>query len=151
GLESSVASCVTRRTATVDAIGTRMRQALANVAAGGSVRETYPSYDGQQQRNQLRHGSVVDVAQYDFGQVGPAKLNVKNIFSFDSYTSNASTTNDGLGGVGEQGAFANALYSRFGANNELGNTLTPRLGAPQLTYTEEFQVHSDLSDGLLVG
>jgi len=151
GLAGDVASCVSQRTAAIDAIGTRMRAAIAYVNAGGSVRDTYPSYDGQQQRNQLRHGSLVDVAQYDFGDVGPLKLNVKNVFSYDSFTSNASTTNDGLGGVGEQGAFANAFYSQFGANNEVGNTLTPKLGAPQITYTEEFQAHGNLYDGLLLG
>jgi iron complex outermembrane receptor protein len=151
GLASSVASCVAQRTATIDAIGTRMRATISYLNAGGSVRATYPSYDGQQQRSELRHGSLVDVAQYDFGDLGSLNLNVKNIFSYDSFTSNASTTNDGLGGVGEQGAFANAFYSEFGANNEVGNTLTPKLGAPLLTYTEEFQVHGNLNKGLLVG
>jgi iron complex outermembrane recepter protein len=152
GLASNVASYISQRTAAIDAIGTRMRAEIARVAPGGSaLRSTYPSYDSQMLRSQLRHGSLVDVAQYDFGDVGPVKLNVKNIFSYDSYTSNASTTNDGLGGMGEQGAFANAFYSNFGANNEVGNTLTPKLGAPLLTYTEEFQVHGNLNDGLLLG
>jgi iron complex outermembrane receptor protein len=151
GLAGDVPSCIAQRTAAIDGIGTRMRAEIARLAAGGSVRSTFPSYDGQQERSQLHHGSLVDVAQYDFGDIGALKLNVKNIFSYDSFTSNASTTNDGLGGVGEQGAFANAFYSEFGANNEAGNTLTPKLGAPLLTYTEEFQVHGNLKDGLLVG
>lgn len=152
GFATNVADCVTQRTNMSNAIGDRMRAEIARQAESKkAVRSTYPSYDGQDLFNKLQHGSLVNVTDYDFGHVGPAALRVKNIFSYDSYTSDSAILDDGLGGMAEEGAFANAYYSTFGSNNEVGNRMVAKLGPPQKTYTEEFQIHGDLFDGLLVG
>jgi iron complex outermembrane receptor protein len=152
GFATNVTDCANQRIALANAIGNQMRAEISRQAAGGNAaRSTYPSYDGQTLFNKLQHGSVVNLTNYDFGDIGALALNVKNIFSYDSYTSDSAIMDDGLGGTAEEGAFANAFYSTFGSNNEVGNRMSPRLGPPQLTYTEEFQVHGNLDDGLLVG
>jgi iron complex outermembrane recepter protein len=152
GFATNVNDCITQRTNMANAIGDRMRAEILRQAAGGdAARSTYPSYDGQQLFNKLKHGSVVNVTTYDFGALGALALNVKNIFSYDSYTSDSAIMDDGLGGMAEEGAFANAFYSTFGSNNEVGNRMVAKLGPSQKTYTEEFQLHGNLSDGLLIG
>lgn len=150
GLAANVANCESQRVTTLNAIGAALTAELARVSRGGSaVRSTAPSFDGTPLRNFEQHGSVVDVAQYDFGDFGWLNLNVKNVFSFDSYTADASETSDGIGGMAEEGAFANALTSDIGSNNEIGSLLVTKLGPPLRTYTEEFQVHGDAGSGLL--
>jgi iron complex outermembrane receptor protein len=134
--------------------GTAIKAALqaekTRIAGGGdSVRTTYAPYDGQAQFNQEKHISVVDVAQFDLGRVGPAKIDIKNIASFDSFTSDVSGAYDGIGGILEEGAFANAFLSNIGSNNQVGTKLTAKLGPPIKTYTEEFQVHADVWEGLV--
>lgn len=151
GFATNVGDCINQRTTLSNNIGNRIRSELVRQSNPDAARSTYPSYDGQELFNKVRHGSVVNVTDYDFGNIGQLALNVKNIFSYDSYTSDSAITDDGLGGIAEEGAFANAFYSTFGSNNEIGNRMDARLGPPQLTYTEEFQVHGNLKDGLLVG
>lgn len=149
GFASSVNSCVTQRNGFLHGIGMALANEMARQAVGGSIRETNPSYDGLLPMNEEHHGSLVDVAEYDLGDIGIMSLDLKNIFSWDSFTSNASETSDGVGGIGEEGAFANANYSTFGANNQQGTLLAPKLGDPQVTITEELQFHGNVSDGLL--
>ncbi|MFT3977864.1 MAG: TonB-dependent receptor [Sphingomonas bacterium] len=132
------------------AIKAAFQAEMARQAAGGdAARITYPSYDGQDAYAKVHHGSIVNITQYDAGMAGPVKIDVKNIFSYDSYTSNAAGTYDGIGGIAEEGAFANALYSTIGSNNQSGTRLVARLGPPMKTWTEELQVHADAWDGLL--
>lgn len=151
GFSPNAATCESQRIDTLDAIGQDYRNELARLAGSPqAVRSTAPSFDGTPLMNLEHHGSVVDIAQYDFGQIGFLKLNVKNIFSFDSYTADASETSDGIGGRSEEGAFANALTSDIGSNNEMGNLLNAELGPPLRTYTDEFQIHGDIDNGLLV-
>lgn len=145
---SSLSGCETQRVDDLHLIGQSLQTELQRVSAGG-IRSTAPSYNGMPQFNLEHHASLVDIAQYDFGDVGPVNLNVKNIFSFDSITSDSTTTNDGIGGLGEEGPFANSTFDLYGANNEKGNMVTAQLSAPLATYTDEFQIHGDIGQGLL--
>ena len=146
GLAGSVDSCISQRTATLNNIGHLLLTTPVH-----NTRSTLPSYDGTPLVNEVRHGSLVDIAQYDFGSPGGIAWNVKNIFSYDSYGSDSSETSDGIGGQGEQGAFGNAAYTLFGANNEAGSVLTASMGPPVITYTDEVQVHANVDHGLLIG
>jgi iron complex outermembrane receptor protein len=132
------------------AIKTALQNEMTRLASGDSaVRTTYAPYDGQTQFTKERHASLVNVSQYDLGKIGPAKIDVKNIASFDSFTSDVSGAYDGIGGILEEGAFANAFYSNIGSNNQSGTRLVAKLGPALKTYTEELQVHADVWDGLL--
>jgi iron complex outermembrane receptor protein len=150
GYATDANSCIAQRVGTLQAIKQRLIAEQARQDSSKSAaRSTYPSYDGQIDFSKERHASAVNVTEYHFGNVGPVKLDVKNIFSYDSFVSDVSGAFDGVGGVAEEGAFANAFYSNFGANNESGNRLTPALGPSLKTYTEEFQVHADVAEGLV--
>jgi iron complex outermembrane receptor protein len=151
GLAPDVASCETSRVSTLNGIGAALRAEQARQNAGGNAaRNTYPSYDGTQLQNLEHHFSVVDITQYELGDLGPLGLSFRNIFSFDSFTADASETSDGIGGRGEEGAFANAFSSTFGSNNEMGSVLNAKLGPPQQTFTDEFQIHGNVADGLVI-
>jgi iron complex outermembrane receptor protein len=148
-LTTSVANCEAQRQGIVNHIQTALTAEAAYVGQGGShVRSQLPSFDGMTPIAQEKHGWLVDDAQYDFGKWGPIDLSVKNIFSFDSFSENASQTEDGTGGIIEEGAFA--LPQTIGADQSVGSQLIIALGRPQLTYTEEFQAHANVLDGLIV-
>jgi iron complex outermembrane receptor protein len=149
-LTTTVADCEAQRQAIVNHIQTALTTEMAYVNQGGShVRSQLPSFDGMTPIAQEKHGWLVDDLSYDFGKLGPIELSAKNIFSFDSFAENASQTEDGTGGIIEEGAFA--LPQTIGADQSIGSQLIIALGKPQLTYTDEFQVHGNLLDGLVVG
>jgi iron complex outermembrane receptor protein len=149
GYANDLNTCIAQRVSTVQGI---KQQLIAEQArqdgSKSAARSTPASYDGQFDLAKIRHGSAVNVTEYHFDDAGPIKVDVKNIMSYDSYVSGAAGTYDGIGGAAEEGAFANAFYSNFGANNQVGNRLMPKLGPALKTYTEEFQVHADIADGL---
>jgi iron complex outermembrane receptor protein len=150
GYATDVNSCVAQRVGAVQLIKQRLATEQARQDSSKSAaRSTYPSYDGQIDFSKERHASAVNVSEYHFDNTGPVKLDLKNIFSYDSFVSDVSGAFDGIGGVAQEGAFANAFYSNFGVNNEVGNRLTPKLGPSLKTYTEEFQIKGDIADGLV--
>lgn len=150
GYATDVNTCVAQRVSTVQSIKQQLIDEQARQNSSDSAgRSTPGSYDSQIDFSKLRHASAVNVSEYHFDNAGPVRIDLKNIFSYDAFVSDVSGTYDGIGGAAEEGAFANAFYSNFGVNNELGNRLTPKLGRPLKTYTEEFQVHADVADGLL--
>lgn len=149
GYASNLATCISERVSTVQGIKQQLIAEQARQDASKSAARSTPgSYDGQIDFAKIRHGSAVNVTEYHFDDMGAVKVDVKNIASYDSYVSDVAGTYDGIGGSGEEGAFANAFYSNFGANNQVGNRLTPKLGPALKTFTEEFQVHADMADGL---
>ncbi len=150
GYATDQASCVAARTATVQGIKQSLITEGTRQAVGGksAARSQPGSYDGQIDFAKERHASAVNVSEYHFDNKGGIKLDLKNIFSYDRFVSDVSGVYDGIGGSAEEGAFANAFYSNFGANNEVGNRLTPKLGPSLRTVTEEFQVHADVANGL---
>lgn len=150
GYATDVNSCIAQRVATVQNIKQQLIAEQARQSASkGAARSTLPSYDGQLDFAKERHASAVDVAEYHFDAGSALKVDLKNIFSYDAFVSDVSGPFDGIGGRAEEGAFASAFYSNFGTNNEIGTRLTPSLGPSLKTYTEEFQIHADVLDGLL--
>lgn len=125
----------------------------ARLQRGGkdAARMTASPYDGQAQLTQMKHTSLVNNTQIDLIGEGPTRLSLKNIFSFDSFTSNSAGSYDGVGGILQEGAFAAANFSNFGSNNQVGTRLLAKLGPALHTYTEELQLRFELWDGLLKG
>lgn len=123
----------------------------ARLEQGGkkAARITAPTYDGQAQLTQMKHASVVNNTQLEALDTGSTRISFKNIFSFDSFTSNSAGSYDGVGGILQEGAFAAANYSNFGSNNQVGTMLRAKLGPALHTYTNELQMHAELWDGLL--
>lgn len=124
---------------------------MARLEQGGkkAARITAPPYDGQEQLTQMKHASVVNNTQIEVIDSGATRVRLKNIFSFDSFTSNSAGSYDGVGGILQEGAFASANYSNFGSNNQVGTRLTAKLGPALHTYTNELQLQAELWDGLL--
>jgi iron complex outermembrane recepter protein len=154
GFSPNAAACISQRQGLLSNIKATMQSELARVAGGGSaIRETLAPFDGTPQIELEHHGSIVDIARYDFGKVGFLNLDVKNIFSFDAFTDDTAGLGDGLGGVGEiSGAFTTGnIMAAVGSNNTLGSHVIARLGPPALTYTDEIQVHGEAANGLVVG
>lgn len=127
------------------------QQEMDRLRAGGdsASRITHPPYDGQAQYTKLKQTSIVNTTQYDFHDSGDHKIDIKNIVSFESFTSNVAAAYDGIGGIAEEGAFASAIYSNIGSNNQVGTRLMARMGPPLHTWTEELQLHGSFWDGLI--
>ncbi|RYD91708.1 MAG: TonB-dependent receptor, partial [Sphingobacteriales bacterium] len=123
----------------------------ARLEQGGkkAARITAPTYDGQAQLTQMKHASIVNNTQIEAIDTGSTRVSLKNIFSFDSFTSNSAGSYDGVGGILQEGAFASANYSNFGSNNQVGTMLRAKLGPALHTYTNELQLQAELWDGLL--
>jgi iron complex outermembrane receptor protein len=149
GFSPDVASCVTQRVGILNRIQSTLESETARLAGGGSaVRQSLPSYDGQQQFNQEKRDTLIDIAQYDFGDLGFAKVSIKNIASFDSVTSMVAGLTDGIGGIAEESSFAET--NSDGGSNQIGNRMTTELPPRQKTYNDEFQIRGDTADGLLI-
>jgi len=154
GLSPSVNACVTQRMGLLSNIKSTLVSELARVSGGGSaLRTTLAPYNDTPQFELEKHGSLVNIAQYDFDNFGAFKINVKDIFSYDSFTDDTAGDGDGLGGVAEvSGAFTTgAINAAVGSNNSLGSRVIAQLGPPGITYTNDFQIHGDTRDGLLSG
>ena len=153
GFASNVGTCETQRTALLAAIAPAMESELARTSAGGSAVRSEPAlFDGSPDFERESHAWVVDVAQYDFGDVGPVKLNVKNIFSLDSITDNSGGfPTDSIGGRALLGAAftTGPLFSVLGSDNYIGTKLIDPLPPPVDTYTNDFQIHANVDKGLL--
>ncbi len=152
GLSPDVNTCVNNDLAVLSQIKALLIAESARVAGGGSaVRSTIGSYNGLPLINEAKHADIVDVAQYDFGDVSGTKINVKNIFSFHTDASDVSNMLDGIGGLLENGIFgAGPSLGLTGSNNEVGNHAVVKMGPPVLNYVEEFQIHANTDDGLLL-
>jgi len=151
GLATNVATCIAQRTAVLTTtIPNALRAEFARVSAGGSaVRLTPAPINGDPTRMAEWDANVVDIAQYDFGDIGPVHLNLKNIFSFEAVTNDTGAPADGIGGVAEDAGSFNTFGA--GADNEIGHMATFNLGPPSSIYNNDFQVHFNDSGGLLVG
>jgi iron complex outermembrane receptor protein len=154
GFSPDIATCQNQRAALLGAIKPAFQAELARLAAGGSsaIRSEPANVFYTPDFEKEKHYAVVDVAQYDF-DLGSVKLNLKNIFSFDSFTDVFAGPLDGIGGRALLGIgdTTGPLDSVIGSANYLGARVTTRLSPPVLGYLNDFQVHANLSDGLLVG
>lgn len=155
GFAANQANCESQRAAALAAIAPAFAAELARVSTGDSAARSVPaSYNGTPQFAKVRRYGIVDVATYDFGNLGPIELRAKNIFSFDSYTSNVvGNAVDGIGGrvLYSAGFATGAQRGVVGGNNYVGSSLVVPKGPSIDTYTNDFQVQIKAEDGLLTG
>ncbi|MGE0409046.1 MAG: TonB-dependent receptor [Amphiplicatus sp.] len=147
GLAGDVGSCIAQHYNVSQQIKAAIIDEMSRIQTGGedAVRST-PALQGALGFENARNDSFVDVARYDFGDLGPTSLQVKNIFSFQSESSAAGYQLDGLGGLALQvngtttalPGFATPTLTRA---NQSGNRATVERGPGARTITEEFQLH----------
>jgi len=151
GFSPNSATCVAQRSATLAQIKASLTAEGARIAAGGNaVRSTFA--DPLLPPNEkVLHSDVVDVAQYDFGELGGlTTLIAKNIFSYQRDTDVQAWSVDGLGGLLEDGIATSSPVDTWSVSAQLvGNGAVGAEGPPTQTYTEEFQLHGDAGHGLL--
>ncbi len=145
GLESSFAGCVASRLAVTQQLRADLIAEANRVQNGGSsaVRSTLAPYAFPDQQR-YRHTSVMDIAQYDIGDLGPTTLTLKNLFSYQRNSTVAAYGLDGFGGrlltvVGSTATGASSV-------NQVGNMVDPRRGKPDRLITEEFQLKGKAAD-----
>ncbi len=132
--------CGNQRAAAMAQLKSLIQTELARSQGGGSVRET-PALQGMGTFDRARHKSVIDIAEYDFGDLGFTTLHAKNVFSYQQDWGVSSYALDGVGGT------ALAVVSSTGRplvqtphNQQYGNAIVSDLGKPVRTITEEFQL-----------
>jgi iron complex outermembrane receptor protein len=155
GFSPDINTCSFQRYDRLAAIKPALLSELSRVSAGGdAVRRTPAPYNGLPDFEREEHFYLVNVTEYDFGNLGDLNLDVKNVFSVDSVTNNiGEPTIDGVGGrvLSSAGFTSGPLGSIVGVDNYIGNKVVTKLSAPVVTYTEDFQIHLDVGDGLLLG
>jgi len=109
------------------------------IRTGGesAVRFT-PALQGAESFDRLRHDSVMDVAEYDFGDLGFTTFVAKNLFSYQENSNSASYGLDGLGGL--------LLAVANGSVNQVGNRVNINDSEPSKMMTEEFQLRGSVAD-----
>jgi iron complex outermembrane receptor protein len=151
GLSSNVNACISQRLNLLSEAKATLVGEAARLAAGGdsAVRSTIASAD-LPAFEKLRHQDLVDVAQYDFGNLGFTTLSVKNIFSYQTDTSVTSWTVDGVGGLLEEAVAASTGIQQYSLSaQQNGNLGTGGEGPPVQTFTDEVQLHGDAFDRLI--
>ena len=151
GLETNVSACIAQRTTYLTTtIPNALRAEFARVSKGGSaVRLTPAPINNDPTHMAEWDANLVDVAQYEMGDVGPVHVNLKNIFSFEAVTNDTGAPADGIGGVAEDAGSFNTLGA--GADNEIGHMATFKVGPPSNIYNNDFQIHLNTDKSLLVG
>lgn len=150
GVASSVSGCVTQRLGLLAGQKAALIAESARIAAGGkhAIRFQPNATGGQPEFLRLKDWNVLNVVQFDLGEIGGIKVNFKNITSFEKITNNTGSPADGIGGLAEQsGAFNTA---GVGANNILGNKVVPNLGPYTETIANEAKINIDANDGMLI-
>jgi iron complex outermembrane receptor protein len=154
GFSPSVAACDAQHAAVDNAIGPALSKALALYQAQGP-RVTFgssslPLYE------KLEHADFIDVAQYDFGDLGFSTLTVKNIFNVEGEHSAAVVAPDGIGGAAEisiDAAESSTTTSQLGQfatqAQQTGNQLAGNTGPWAMTYSDELRLEGSVRHGLL--
>ena len=148
GLESSVSECVSSRFEYLEQTRALMVSENARIRSGGDdvVRETI-ALDGIPDAQLYRHESIMNISEYDFGDIGLGSLSVKNLFSFQETSSVAGYALDGLGG--RLLAIGGGTVARAPARvNQTGNDVQIERGTPGQLMTEELQFRGDLFDAV---
>lgn len=115
-----------------------MSTELARIQSGGSIRKT-PALQGLPGSiDRVKHESIINVAKYDFGDLGFSTLEAKNIFSYQENSGVTSYQRDGVGGL--LLAIVGQTAGTLPAVNQIGNQAVPNIGDPIETVTEEFQL-----------
>jgi iron complex outermembrane receptor protein len=153
-LSPSAGACVSQRLGLLSTIVSSFNAETARLAAGGSaVRSVPASYNGAPAFEKERYLNIVDVSGLDLSGVGPLEINLKNIFSYQSFNDDAGGPSDGIGGRANfAGAFTTGpLEGYVGNNNEVGNQVSASLGPATSIYNEDLQIHAKTSGGLFNG
>jgi iron complex outermembrane receptor protein len=150
GLSPNRNACIAQRTGLLaDAKASLIAEAARTAKGGGAVRSTLASSD-LPLFEKLLHQDVIDVAQYDFGDLGFTTLSAKNIFSYQTDTTATAFIVDGIAGLLENDVGASASGQKFSLSaQQIGNHATGGEGPATQTFTEEFQLHGDAGGGLL--
>lgn len=150
GLSPNVSACVAQRYALTQAMRPALEAEMARVRnGGGAIRFQPRTTGGQPAELKQRAYSIVNVAEYDFGQLGPVDLQVKNITSLDWCTNVTASPADGVGGIVEQSGAFNTCGT--GESNTAGPVAVVRIGKPIRTLNNDLQVHFNAGEGLLEG
>lgn len=145
-LEASVAACTARRAAAMAAVRETIVAEFARIQAGGSVRET-PALQGEVSVDRVIQRTAVDIAEYDFGDLGFTTLRAKNVFSYQEDQGVSSYSLDGVGGISLAVVSATGRpLAPIASVNQTGNSVAPQLGDPIKTLTEEFQLQGTVAD-----
>ncbi|MGE0409008.1 MAG: TonB-dependent receptor [Amphiplicatus sp.] len=146
GLETSTLGCVANRLSRIQTLQSELIAENARLQNGGDEAVRFTRGLGDVPAVQLyRHFSVMDVAQYDFGDIGPTTLSVKNILSMQRRSSVASQGLDGFGGALLALGFSN-VGGAPSSVNQIGNMVDVQRGPASRLYTEEFQLHGVAAD-----
>jgi iron complex outermembrane receptor protein len=124
---------------------------LDRINNGGSVR-LVPAMQGQEAYDRLRMKHVVDIAEYDFGEIGGfTTLAAKNVFSYQEFQAVTGGALDGVGGIlvaynsCSQIQYAcNAGLQQYSTND--GTVILPGFGEEVETITEEFQLQGTAAE-----
>jgi iron complex outermembrane receptor protein len=151
GLSPNAGACISQRLNLLAETRATLVGEAARLASGGdgAVRSTIASGD-LPAFEKLQHQDLVDIAQYDFGQLGFTTLTAKNVFSYQTDTSVTSWTVDGVGGLLEEAVAASTGIQQYSLSaQQNGNLGVGGDGPPTQTFTDEFQLHGDAADRLI--
>ena len=148
GYSPNVNACINERLGILTNVKQVLLQEQARVQANG-VRTALPSFDGLGEYNAEYNYGLIDVAQFDAGTFLNTHITFKNIASYGATSSIVSGPNDGLGGVTDEATFVEQGSSN-GGSNEIGNVTSGKLPTPEGTFNEEFQIHGNVDQGLVI-
>jgi len=145
-LATSVSACISQRLAITQQFKAAVTAEQARITAGGdNAVRSVPALQGTDLFDKARHRSVMDIAQYDFGDLGPTTLRVKNLFSYQDDVAVSAYALDGVGAIllAAQGP---ATGRGAGSVNQVGNRSFASFGEPTRVLTEEFQLQGTALD-----
>lgn len=146
---AALAACEAQRASMVTAARNEMIAETARLAAGGSIRETPAAYNGLDMVAKDNEALLVDIAQYDFGELGGNRLHFKNVFGFSSGAGTVSGNVDGVGGMIEEFQGPDGQGGAAAISQEHGNALVTGTGNWTQAFYEEAQLQGDYKDDLL--
>jgi len=144
GLPTTVAQCTTDRYNVAQQLRAAIIEEQARIRAGGdsAVRST-PAFQGTDQLESAVHNSAMDVAEFDFGDLGFTTLRAKNIFSYQENSGVTGYQLDGVGGINLSVNSSTLAPQPFANIIQTGNLPTLRKGPPATLITEEFQLQGN--------
>ncbi|WP_082765754.1 MULTISPECIES: TonB-dependent receptor [unclassified Phenylobacterium] len=146
-LVTSVAGCVSDRLAITQQLKSALVAEAARIQNGGDKAVRYtPAFQGLTPADDLRHDSIINISEYDFGDLGFTTLRAKNVISHLEDSHVTSYEVDGVGGILIGVAATTIQPSPPAESIQVANTVIPRRGTPVRTITEEFQLQGRAVD-----
>ncbi len=150
GLSPSTNDCIDERLRILAAFKPDLEAEMARLSGGDSAKRRTPAPDFVQ-KEELEQYTFINTTEYNFGEVGPTTLGVKNIFGYEQSTGTTGWMVDGFGGR-IQGAIALnnlANYNYSSSANQVGNQPVYEKGPSTKQYTNELQFQGDINNGLV--